>query len=247
MPDGIGWAKSCTPEKSLGPHGLRRMPEPVNRPVKYPRTPYWTWSPTVAPDGRRVADPEVFVGTEVVVTEKLDGSNTLLHDGQAYGRSVSAPSTAPWTAMVKKHHAWKLAGQDILLYGEDIYGVHSIEYGPVAEDRTLYVFALRRGDRFESFDEVQLLADRLRIPVVPVVWRGRFGSVDALRELVVEAHTRPSRLGGQREGVVIRQAEGFPSADFGNLVCKSVRRDHIQTDEHWTGRWKPCALAGGTQ
>ena len=214
-------------------------------PAKYPRTPYWPWSPQVASDGRTLADPAVFVGPEVVVTEKLDGSNTLLHGGQAYGRSVSSPSTAPWMGMVKKHHAWKLAGSSDLLYGEDIYGVHSIEYGPVSEDRTFYAFALRRGDYFESFDEVRHLAKRLDIAVVPVVWRGRFTSVGAIREMVTEAHTRASQLGGQREGVVIRPAAGFPAADFGSLVCKSVRRDHVQTGEHWTRRWKHCALADG--
>ena len=120
--------------------------------MKYPRTSYWPWSPQIPADGLQVADPSVFVGLEVVVTEKLDGSNTLLHRGEVYGRSVSTPSSAPWRAMVKKHHAWKLADSDDLLYGEDIFGVHSIEYGPVAEDRTLYAFALRRGDCFESFD-----------------------------------------------------------------------------------------------
>ena len=213
--------------------------------MKYPRTSYWPWSPQIPADGLQVADPSVFVGLEVVVTEKLDGSNTLLHRGEVYGRSVSTPSTAPWRAMVKKHHAWKLADSDDLLYGEDIFGVHSIEYGPVAEDRTLYAFALRRRERFESFDEVRDLAKRLDIAVVPVVWRGRFGSVNAIRELVAEAHTRASHLGGQREGVVIRPAAGFPAADFGSLVCKSVRRDHVQTDEHWTRRWKRCALADG--
>ena len=214
-------------------------------PVKYPRTPHWPWSPQIPTDGLHFADPSVLVGPEVVVTEKLDGSNTLLHRGEVYGRSVSSPSSAPWRAMVKKHHAWKLADSDDLLYGEDIFGVHSIEYGPVTEDRTLYAFALRRGDRFESFDEMALRADQLRIPVVPVVRRGRFGSIDAIRELVAEAHTRASHLGGQREGVVIRPAAGFPAADFGSLVCKSVRRDHVRTDEHWTRRWKRCALADG--
>ena len=213
--------------------------------MKYPRTLYWPWSPQIPPDGREFADPSVFVGPEVVVTEKLDGSNTLLHRGDVYGRSVSTPSTAPWRAMVKKHHAWKLVDSDDILYGEDIFGVHSIEYGPVREDRTFYAFALRRGDRFESFDEMRLLADRLGIAVVPVVWRGRFNSVDAIRELVEEAHTRASGLGGQREGVVIRPAAGFPAAAFDSHVCKSVRRDHVQTDEHWTRRWKPCALAVG--
>ena len=66
--------------------------------MKYPRTSYWPWSPQIPADGLQVADPSVFVGLEVVVTEKLDGSNTLLHRGEVYGRSVSTPSSAPWPA-----------------------------------------------------------------------------------------------------------------------------------------------------
>ena len=216
-------------------------------PVKYPRTPYWPWSPQIPTDGLHFADPSVLVGPEVVVTEKLDGSNTLLHRGEVYGRSVSSPSSAPWRAMVKKHHAWKLAGSDDLLYGEDIFGVHSIEYAPVREDRTLYAFALRRGDRFASFDEVRRFAERLDIAVAPVIWRGRFSSVDSIRKLVSEAHTQASLLGGDREGVVIRPAAEFPADTFDSLVCKSVRLDHVQTDEHWTRRWRPCALTHGEE
>jgi len=45
--------------------------------------------------------------------------------------------------MVKKHHAWKITDPDVHLYGEDIYGVHSIEYAPVRETETFHAFALR--------------------------------------------------------------------------------------------------------
>ena len=77
------------------------------------------------------------MGERVVVTEKLDGGNTLLHAGKVYARSVLVPSEGPWMAMVKKHHAWKVNEPDVWIYGEDIYGVHSIEYGPVREHRNL--------------------------------------------------------------------------------------------------------------
>ncbi|MCY4653602.1 MAG: hypothetical protein OXC95_10620, partial [Dehalococcoidia bacterium] len=70
--------------------------------------------------------PRRFVGEPVAVTEKLDGGNTLLHAGKVYARSVSTPSDAKWMAMVKKHHAWKVTEPGVYLYGEDIYGVHSI-------------------------------------------------------------------------------------------------------------------------
>lgn len=181
----------------------------------------------------------------MVVTEKLDGGNTLLHAGEVYARSVSVPSDGPWFAMVKKHHAWKVREPDAFLYGEDIYGVHSIAYDPVEEHRTFYAFALRDGDGvFASFADVEAYAKHRDIAVVPVLFRGVFQSVAAIRAFFDEAHKKPSVLGGEREGVVMRRAGGFPAGEFLDNVCKSVRVGHVQTDEHWTRHWRPCRIIG---
>ena len=211
---------------------------------KYPSTPYWPWSPSVGRDDDVHPNPDRFVGPAVVATEKLDGGNTLLHAGAVYARSVSAPSGGKWMAMVKKHHAWKVTEPEVYLYGEDIYGVHSISYEPVAEERTFHAFALRNGDGgFASFAELEEYASRREIPVVPVLFRGRFQSVAEIRAFVDRAHGEPSALGGEREGVVLRLARGFPAAEFPDNVCKSVRVGHVQTDEHWTRNWRPCQIA----
>ena len=109
-----------------------------------------------------------------MVTEKLDGGNTLLHMGKVYGRSVSTPSVAKWMAMVRKHHAWKVTEPDVFLYGEDIYGVHSIEYGPVPENRTFYAFALRCADgSYSSFQALVEYAQKRDIPWSPFYSRVR--------------------------------------------------------------------------
>lgn len=190
-----------------------------------------------------MADASGFVGVPIVITEKLDGGCTLLHQGAVYARSVDVPSSAKWMAMVKKHHAWKIQEPDVFLYGEDIYGVHSIEYGPVREDETFYSFALRDGsDRFASFRELLAFTEVRRIPVVPVLFDGVFQSENALRGFVEESHAEPSALGGEREGVVIRLARSFPASEFERSVCKSVRAGHVQTDQHWTRNWRPCRL-----
>ena len=106
--------------------------------AKFPRIPYWPWSPSIGRDDGVHPDPSRFVGEAVVASEKLDGGNTLLHAGEVYARSMTAPSAGKWMAMVKKHHAWKVNEPDVFLYGEDIYGVHSIEYEPVPEHETFY-------------------------------------------------------------------------------------------------------------
>ena len=211
---------------------------------KYPSTLYWPWSPAYARDGKVHPDPLHFVGKPVVATEKLDGGNTLLHAGNVYSRSVSTPSNAGWMAMVKKHHAWKVTEQDIHLYGEDIYGVHSITYDPVPEDRTFHAFALRDGSgTFSSFAELETYADSKNIPIVPVLFRGCFQSIEEIRTFLEQAHMEPSQLGGEREGIVLRLAHGFPEQEFQLNVCKSVRAGHVQSSIHWSRNWKPCQIA----
>ena len=221
-----------TASRSLPPH------------LKYPSTPYWPWSPTVGRGDAVHGVPERFVGEDLVATEKLDGGNALLHQGCTYARSVAGPSEGKWMAMVKKHHAWKVTEPDVYLYGEDIYGLHSIVYDPVPEAATFYAFALRDGDgAFAAFAEFEAYAKEREIPVVPVLFRGRFGSIAELRQFMEKAQHQPSALGGEREGVVLRLARGFPSVDFAHNVCKTVRVDHVQTDEHWTRNWQPCRIA----
>ena len=214
--------------------------------IKYPKTPYWPYSPSIGRSDAMHPAPERFVGEPVVVTEKLDGGNTLLHAGNVYARSVSAPSEGKWMAMVKKHHAWKVNEPDVYLYGEDIYGVHSIEYGPVSERETFQAFALRDGTgAFASFADVEAYAKEREIPVVPVVFIGCFHSVAEVRAFVERAQAQPSALGGEREGIVLRVARGFPASELPNNVCKSVRLGHVQSDEHWTRNWRPCRIARG--
>ena len=207
-----------------------------------PRTPYWPSSPSFPADGLVVESPERFVGVPAVVTEKLDGSNTLLHRGHVYGRGTTEPSSAKWYGMLKKWHAWKTLDDEDYVFGEDIYGLHSIAYDPVPEDATFYIFGVRRGDHFTDWATVEAKANELSIPTVPILHRGAFDSVQAIDAFIQQAHRQPSVLGAEREGVVMRVEAAFPSTEFGEHVCKSVRPDHVQPDAgHWRARWSPCA------
>ena len=107
-----------------------------------------------------------------------------------------------------------------------------------------YPFALRDGaGAFAPFAEVEAYAKHRGIPVVPVLFRGRFRSVAGIRAFMEQAHGEPSMLGGEREGVVMRLARGFAAAEFQDNVCKSVRPGHVQSDEHWTRHWRPCRIS----
>ena len=55
--------------------------------------------------------------------------------------------------------------------------------------------------------------------------------------------SEPSTFGKEKEGCVIRKANSFTDEQgFENNVCKYVRANHVQTDEHWTKNWKKAEL-----
>ena len=213
------------------------------QPQKYPRTPYSAWSPGL-PDNPLIADMSQFIATPIVVTEKIDGSNVLLHDGKAYTRSVTEAARQGWLAMVRKHHAWKSTGTiETSYYGEDIYGVHTIEYNPVPEDQTFMLFATRQSNQWESWETVIWNAEKMDIQTVPELWRGSIHTMPELQELTQSLMAGPSRLGPEKEGLVIRRAEAFSLQDLSTNVCKIVRANHVQhNEEHWSKNWTPCRL-----
>ena len=214
-------------------------------PPKYPRTPYLPFSPSIDESDRdNVIDPAVFVNRRVIITEKLDGSNVAMLNGALYARSTTTPSEHPWHAMVKKHHAWKTQNLDVVFYGEDIYGVHSIEYEPVRETDTFHLFAVRKDSKFLSWQEVRTSALSLDFPLVPVLYEGFIGSVEDLETRVTTFQRQKSALGGKREGVVVRVSDQFDEADWAISIAKSVRANHVQTNQHWTRRWKPAKIIG---
>jgi len=45
-----------------------------------------------------------------------------------------------------------------------------------------------------------------------------------------------SQLGGEREGYVVRLASNFHYRAFRQSVAKYVRKNHVQTDDHWALR-----------
>lgn len=216
-------------------------------PPKYPRTPHWPWSQTVHSDDSYHSDPSRFVGVDVVITEKLDGGNTCLWNGEVYARSTSQPATHGWMGMVRKHHAWKTLSvqKDTVYYGEDLFGIHSIEYDPMREDETFRLFAVRmnnESDWFADWNQVEAHAKTLDVKTVPVLFRGQFESVKDITKWFETNIKQPSTLGGECEGFVMRVDHSFAANDFSNDVCKYVRANHVQTDEHWTKNWKPCKL-----
>ena len=203
---------------------------------KYNRTPHLPWSPGGTSDDRRIESVESFLCTDIVVTEKLDGSNVCLEAEGCFARSHAAAPNHPSFDAFKALHA-RVRGRipaNTQVFGEWLYARHSIGYDKLPS--YLMVFGVRNltTNMWASWEEVEMWAEELGAPTVPVLakesWLNREWK---LRDLTESLAALPSRCGGVREGVVVRKAAGFSDADFGLSLAKWVRKDHVQTDDHW--------------
>ncbi|PZT76070.1 MULTISPECIES: RNA ligase family protein [unclassified Streptomyces] len=191
--------------------------------IHYPRTPHLPWSPGASSDDVRMTDLPALAGTEVVVTEKLDGENTTLYADGLHARSLDSahhPSRT-WVKALQARigprvpRGWRICG-------ENMFARHSLAYD--ALESHFYGFSVWDGDRCLGWDETVGFLRSLGVPAPPVLWRGVFDA-KALRALKPDT--------GRQEGYVVRPAAGFPAALFGRVVGKWVRPGHVVTDTHW--------------
>ena len=216
--------------------------------MKYPRTYHLPYSPGATKDDKKLQDDwfNYFKGKEVVITEKLDGENIHMNQKDCYARSDGAPTRSPWSRNIWGHQYglyWKIQkyiGENETIFGENLYGEHSITYDRLK--KYFHLFAVNDGNLWYSWDSVKMFATIMNIPHVPELWRGIVYDEDHLKTLVNYYTNQRSKYGDTIEGVVIRVANSFPIDEFKNNVCKWVRPNHVQTDEHWTKNWKVAKI-----
>jgi len=203
---------------------------------KYGRTYHFPFSSGTTSDDKILQDWQQLLQSELILTEKLDGENTCFKESGVYARSHVAPTRNPWA-----QNAWEIWSRihhelgTLEIFGENLYGLHSIEYTNL--ESYFYVFAVRDEHRWLSWEEVVFYANLLNLPTVPVINQGFF-TEDALRSIIDKQMKTGSHLGGECEGLVVRNAENFFEDDFSINVLKYVRANHVKTDEHWTRNWK---------
>lgn len=188
------------------------------------------------------------IGVPVTITEKMDGSNVTLCNGEVYARAVSGPSQHAWHGMVRKHHAWKTRtlGPDYKVCGEDMYAIHSIVYDGFRESETFRVFNIQYKDEWLSFDDRAAICQQLDLRMAPVwLYGAEFESENDLSKWLATNISRGSHHGTEAEGFVVQLMDSFLKDDFSNSVAKYVRAGHVQTDQHWSRNWKPCKLIHG--
>lgn len=209
---------------------------------KYPRTYHLPWSPGATSDDKISKSTNNLIGIDIVITEKLDGSNTSMVNNGVYARSHAAFTTSPWSVKVRQLHSIlkRDIPKDMFLFGENMEGIHSIEYSKLTSP--FYLFGIRDNNVWIPWNYVKEWAYLLNIPTVPILFEGKVNTFEELKSLVEELTKKKSVLGGELEGVVVRTSGNFHNDDFKDNVQKWVRKNHVQTDEHWTRNWKPAKI-----
>ena len=220
---------------------------------KYGRTYHYPFSPGTTSDDRIHHDywEDLKEINEVVHTEKLDGENTCLNQYGVFARSHTAPTRHPWAGYLKeKWNVIKRDLGDLEFFGENLYAIHSIKYEKL--EHHFYVFGIREGDKWLSWEETKFYASMLDFPLVPEIKKvSAQVSKATFEEDCLSIIKNPSCFGSfdvnsnkscLMEGVVARNTASYAVEDFKSHVFKYVRENHVKTDVHWARNWKRADL-----
>jgi len=211
--------------------------------MKYPRTYHFINSPGLQNDDRLQRDISNLIGVPIIITEKLDGENTAITKGGVYARSHATYAVKPWNVGIRQLHGYigKSLSENVYLFGENMEGIHSIEYSDL--ESYFYLFGVKDNDIFLSWKEVEEYSYLLDLKLAPVLFKGTVKTEEELLKLVENLSKGKSELGAyMKEGIVCRVQDEFPSDDFSDNVVKWVRKDQVQTDVHWTKNWKRAKI-----
>ena len=208
--------------------------------MKYNRTYHFPFSEGATNDDKIQHDWKGILQNEIVMTEKLDGENTCIKTDGFFARSHAAPTRNAWAQNMLP--VWERVRHelgDLEVFGENLYGVHSIEYEKLPA--YFFIFAIRENGFWLAWEDVKTYAALLDLPTVPV-FKQQIFTEKTLQQTIAEGLQNGSAFGGECEGFVCRNANAFANDDFAFNVLKYVRANHVQTNEHWSRNWQRAKL-----
>ena len=198
--------------------------------VKFPRTYHLPWSPGLGKGDRVLTtdDMRLFLGQEVVVTEKMDGENTTMYRDHIHARSLDSAGgpERDWVKRIWGEVGWQIP-EGWRVCGENLFEKHTIGYDALAS--YFMVFSIWTDTNTAlSWDDTVEWAALLGLQTVPVLWRGTYdrGPIEALYTTRSEDH----------EGYVVRRAGPIPYRQYRRAVGKYVRAGHINEERHVQSR-----------
>jgi len=193
---------------------------------KYPRTYHLPWSLGSTSDDKILSSVDQFLGKEVVVTVKMDGENTSIYKDHIHARSLDSKNhiSRNWLKNFAQNFQQDIP-EDYRLCGENLFAKHSIHYKDLKS--YFYLFSVWNKEFCLDWDSTIEWASLLGVEVVPVIYRGLWD------EKVIKDLYSEKFLDSEMEGYVVRSTDSFYLDDFSMNVAKFVRKNHVQTEEHW--------------
>lgn len=187
--------------------------------------------------------PEALNGQDVVITEKLHGTNCRVgyvdnKDGEGHqfvagSHNVARKSGMYWEPLTDevrqllKDISIRANGDgNVVIYGEIFgTGVQDMDYGQ--EGRSFRMFDISVDGKYLDYEQVQVYSHCYRVPMVPILYQGLYSKE------VVEEHTYgPTTFQGVkgkfkgREGCVIRPVKETLDYRGNRVILKSVSADY---------------------
>lgn len=114
---------------------------------------------------------------------------------------------------------------NIRICGEDLCVKHSIFYENLPD--IFLAFSVWEDETCYSWEDTVDICEMLGIKMVPVLYVGDF-DLDLIKEIA------KNTVKEGKEGIVVRNFNEFMYKDFSKNIMKFVRKNHIQTDKHWS-------------
>lgn len=201
---------------------------------KYPKTYHAPWSPNVQNDDKMHKSMDQFLNRTLVGTIKMDGENSTLYPDYYHARSIDSlhHDSRSW---IKSFHA-KIAPNipdNFRICGENLYAKHSIHYKNIKS--FFYLFSVWNEKNIcLNWAETVEWSKLLEVELVPAFLIDSFSTVDKMMESFEEAFENyREQSQDECEGYVIRLADPIDYKNFHLCTAKVVRKDHVQTSQHW--------------
>jgi RNA ligase (TIGR02306 family) len=179
------------------------------------------------------------LGEEVVATEKVHGTCTLLGllggvramSSKGYGaggKIIKADEKNLYWRIARKFNLFeKLEGLDkVMLFGETFgAGVQDLGYGVQKGEPGYFAFDMSIKGRYLDYDDFAKICAERDIPIAHVLYHGPFGP-ECLKH-TTGRETISGKAVHMREGIVIRPAKERYEPDIGRVILKSVNEEYL--------------------
>ena len=211
------------------------MKKPPNNACKYPRTPHLPWCPGVSSDDRVLKDILHFEMKNVIVTEKMDGECTSIYRDYIHARSLDSATHLSQSWVRNFHSQIKhRIDPNLRICGENLYAKHSVSYESLPS--FFMVFSIWSKDECLSWIDTEEICNALGLVTVPVITAGIW-DLDGIEN---KCQNMKSLFTNEEnhEGFCVRMKASYLFTDHEMSVAKYVRKNHVQTDEHWKKNWR---------